>query len=145
VSHKHARDRVDKQKSYSFARLTHELCRQSIVLSVICPLPSVRVRSRGFPHMGGYYLLKYNGGDSGIKISIHYWRCSLIRVSVIRGFTVSVYAHKHLVFEVQTETCFYARQTIRNRPGTLEIARQYIGRSVHACIDPGGSHFEHLS
>jgi hypothetical protein len=31
--------------------------------------------------------LKYNGGNSGIKISVFYWRCSLIRVSVIRGFT----------------------------------------------------------
>jgi hypothetical protein len=38
--------------------------------------------------MGGYYLLKYNGGDSGIKISVLYWRRSLIRVSVIRGSTV---------------------------------------------------------
>ena len=36
--------------------------------------------------MGGRYL-KYNGGDSGIKISVLYWRCSLIRVSVIRGST----------------------------------------------------------
>jgi hypothetical protein len=35
---------------------------------LFCPLPSVRVRSRGFPQMGGCYLLKYNGGDSGIKI-----------------------------------------------------------------------------
>jgi hypothetical protein len=34
-------------------------------------------------------LLKYNGGDSGIKISVLYWRCSLITVSVIRGFTVT--------------------------------------------------------
>jgi hypothetical protein len=32
--------------------------------------------------------LKYNGGDSGIKISVPYLRCSLIRVSVIRGSTV---------------------------------------------------------
>jgi hypothetical protein len=38
--------------------------------------------------MGGCDLLKYNGGDSGIKISVLYWRCSLIRVSVIRGSTV---------------------------------------------------------
>jgi hypothetical protein len=51
---------------------------------VICPLPSVRVCSRGFPQMGGCYLLKYNGGDSGFKISVLYW-CSLIIVSVIRG------------------------------------------------------------
>jgi hypothetical protein len=29
--------------------------------------------------------LKYNGGDSGIKISVLYWRRSLIRVSVING------------------------------------------------------------
>ena len=34
--------------------------------------------------MGGCYLLKYNGGDSGIKISILYWR------SVIRGSTLFV-------------------------------------------------------
>jgi hypothetical protein len=52
---------------------------------LFCPLPSVRIRSRGFPQMGGCYLLKYNGGDSGIKISVLYWICSLIRVSVIRG------------------------------------------------------------
>jgi hypothetical protein len=38
--------------------------------------------------MGGCYLLKYNGGDSGIKISVLYLRCSLIRVSVIRGLPV---------------------------------------------------------
>ena len=85
MSHKHARDRAEKHKSCSFARLPHELRRQRIILSVICPLPSVRVRSWGFPQMGGCYLLKYNGGDSGIKISVLYWRCSLSRVSVIRG------------------------------------------------------------
>jgi hypothetical protein len=28
------------------------------------------------------------GGDSGNKIFVLYWRCSLIRVSVIRGSTV---------------------------------------------------------
>jgi hypothetical protein len=56
---------------------------------LFCPLPSVRVRLRGFPQMGGCYLLKYNGGDSGIKISVLYWRCSLIKVSVISGSTVS--------------------------------------------------------
>jgi hypothetical protein len=33
-------------------------------------------------------MLKYNGGDSGINISVLYWRYSLIRVSVIRGSTV---------------------------------------------------------
>jgi hypothetical protein len=37
--------------------------------------------------MEGCYVLKYNGGDSGIKISVLYWRCSLIRVSVVRGST----------------------------------------------------------
>jgi hypothetical protein len=50
---------------------------------LFCPLPTVRARSGGFPQMGGCYLLKYNGGDSGIKISVLYWRCSLISVSVI--------------------------------------------------------------
>jgi hypothetical protein len=61
---------------------------------LFCPLPSVRVRSRGFPQMGCCYLLKYNGGDSGIKISVFYWRCSLIRVSVIRVSTVSVHVYE---------------------------------------------------
>jgi hypothetical protein len=28
------------------------------------------------------------GGDSGNRIFVVYWRCSLIRVSVIRGSTV---------------------------------------------------------
>jgi hypothetical protein len=38
--------------------------------------------------MGGYYLLKSYGGDSGNRIFVLYWRCPLIRVSVIRGSTV---------------------------------------------------------
>jgi hypothetical protein len=38
--------------------------------------------------MGGYYLLKSNGGDSGNRIFILNWRCPLIRVYVIRGSTV---------------------------------------------------------
>ena len=42
--------------------------------------------------------MKYNGGDSGIKISVLYWRCSLIRVSVIRGFTVIYLISVHLQF-----------------------------------------------
>jgi hypothetical protein len=61
-----------------------------IVLSVICQFSSVHVRSRGFPQMGGYYLLKSNGGDSGNRIFVLYWRCPLIRVSVIRGSTLVV-------------------------------------------------------
>jgi hypothetical protein len=31
------------------------------------------------------------GGDSGNRIFVLYWRCSLIRVSVIRGSTVFSY------------------------------------------------------
>jgi hypothetical protein len=38
--------------------------------------------------MGGYYLLKSNGGDSGNRIFVLYWKCPLIRVSVIKGSTV---------------------------------------------------------
>jgi hypothetical protein len=35
------------------------------------------------------------GGDSGNRIFVLYWRCSLIRVSVIRGSTVlAVYGHQ---------------------------------------------------
>jgi hypothetical protein len=30
------------------------------------------------------------GGDSGNRIFVLYWRCSLIRVSVIRGSTVII-------------------------------------------------------
>jgi hypothetical protein len=59
-----------------------------IFLCIICPLFTARIHSRGFPQMGGSCLLKYNGGDSGIKIPVLYWRYSLIRVSVIRGSTV---------------------------------------------------------
>jgi hypothetical protein len=101
VSHKHARDRAEKHKSCCFVRLPHELWRQRIVLSVICPLPSVRVRSRGFPQMGGCYLLKYNGGDSGIKISILYWRCTIPSIiSVIRAnfsLRITIYHKKSSV------------------------------------------------
>jgi hypothetical protein len=35
------------------------------------------------------------GGDSGNRILVLYWRCSLIRVSVIRGSTVL--NNKHIV------------------------------------------------
>jgi hypothetical protein len=66
---------------------------------LFCPLPSVRVRSRGFPQMGGCYLLKYNGGDSGIKISLLYWRCLLIRVFVSRGSTV-FHRYRSLIYFV---------------------------------------------
>ena len=52
--------------------------------------------------MGGCDLLKYNGGDSGIKISVLYWRRSVIRVSVIRGSTVvsSVTEYPEMLLEV---------------------------------------------
>jgi Transposase. len=33
---------------------------------------------------------------------------------------------------------------IRNTPGILERVRQSMSRRLHACIDSGGSHFEHL-
>jgi hypothetical protein len=106
VSHKHARDRAEKHKSCSFARLPHELWRQRIVLSVICQLPSVRVRSRVFPQMGGCYLLKHNRGVSGIQISVPYWRCSLISVSVIRGFTVFfMYVFVIIIYKFSSRFC----------------------------------------
>jgi hypothetical protein len=75
---------AEKHKSCSFAGLTHELWRQRIVLSVICPLPSVAFVHRDFRK---WEVAKYNGGDSGIKISVFYCRCSLIRVFIIRGCT----------------------------------------------------------
>jgi hypothetical protein len=50
------------------------------VYLLFCPLSSVRVRSRGFLQIEGCYLLKYNGGDSGTKIHVLYWRCPLISV-----------------------------------------------------------------
>jgi hypothetical protein len=62
---------------------------------LFCPL-SVRYRLSALVH-GDFRkwevatVLKYNGGDSGIKISVLYWRCSLIRVSVIRGSFVFFY------------------------------------------------------
>jgi hypothetical protein len=49
--------------------------------------------------MGGYYLLKYKGGDSGNRIFVLYWRCPLIRASVIGGSTVFFLVSKILNFE----------------------------------------------
>jgi hypothetical protein len=54
----------------------------------LCPL-SVRYPLSAFVH-GDFRkwevaTVKYNGGDSGIKISVLIWKCPLIRVSVIRG------------------------------------------------------------
>jgi hypothetical protein len=54
--------------------------------------------------MGGCYLLKYNGGDSGIKISVLYLRCSLIRMSVIRGSTVVLFTFQLCIRVV---LCFF--------------------------------------
>jgi hypothetical protein len=34
------------------------------------------------------------GGDSGNRIFVLYWRCPLIRVSVIRGSTVLPFLHR---------------------------------------------------
>jgi hypothetical protein len=73
---------------------------------------SVRVRSRGFPQMGGCYLLKYNGGDSGIKIPVLYWRCPLIRVSVIKGST-SLQLTTHSFFH--SAVCLTSPQTFPKR------------------------------
>jgi hypothetical protein len=48
VSDKHARDRAEKHKSCSFARLTHELWRQRIVLSVtLCPRSFTGISANG--------------------------------------------------------------------------------------------------
>jgi hypothetical protein len=40
-----------------------------------------------------------DGGDSGTRIFVLYWRCPLIRVSVIRGSTVIVILQVHPVSE----------------------------------------------
>jgi hypothetical protein len=62
------------------------------VYVLFCPLsvsfPLSAFVHGGVPQMGGYYLLKSNGGDSGNRIFVLYWRCPLIRVSVITGSTV---------------------------------------------------------
>jgi hypothetical protein len=42
------------------------------------------------------------GGDSGNRISVLYWRCPLIRVSVIRGSTVVITINVLLVRHVST-------------------------------------------
>jgi hypothetical protein len=52
-----------------------------IVLCVVCPRSSTGISANG-------RLLKYNEGDSGIKIPVLYWRCSSIKVSVMRGSSV---------------------------------------------------------
>jgi hypothetical protein len=136
VSHKHDRDGVEKHKSCSFVRLTHELWRQRIVLSVICPLPTVRTRSRGFPQMGGCSLLKYNGGDSGNKISVLYWRSSLIRVSVIRGFQRqssmasdhrnSIFHSSRLINSLKYEIHLNNNRTRPNKKASVVFERKII-------------------
>jgi hypothetical protein len=80
---------------------------------LFCPLSSVRVRSRGFLQMGGYYFLKHNGGDSVIKISVLCWRFSLIRVSVIRGstdnfghFCTAIYVYRINRFQLYVEATY---------------------------------------
>jgi hypothetical protein len=42
------------------------------------------------------------GGDSGNRIFVLYWRCSLIRVSVIRGSTVVIWGISGLSVEIVT-------------------------------------------
>ena len=47
---------------------------------ILCPHSFTEIFANGW--------LKYNGGDLGIKIPVIYWRCLLIRLSVMRGSTV---------------------------------------------------------
>jgi hypothetical protein len=63
------------------------------------------------------------GGDSGNRIFVRYWRCPLIRVSVIRGSTVvtskylnpvcctHTHTHTHIAFVVSN---FFALLKERN-------------------------------
>jgi hypothetical protein len=83
VSHKHAREREQRNTNPAALPDLHTSSGDNVLF---CPL-SVRyplsARSREFPQTGGCYLLKYNGGDSGIKISVLYWRCSLLECPLL--------------------------------------------------------------
>ena len=48
--------------------------------------------------------MKYNGGDSGIKMPVLYWRCPLIRVSVITGSTVYCVLISALIVKMRYST-----------------------------------------
>jgi hypothetical protein len=75
-------------------------------------------------------LLNYNGDDSGIKISVLYWRCSLIRVSVIRGssFISGSSEFNRLYFTVLAPKSFSQR---------CDFSRLRSSGSVHACAIDG--------
>jgi hypothetical protein len=45
------------------------------------------------------------GGDSGSRIFVLYWRCSLIRVSVIRGSTVLIILNKSTCLRANNNRC----------------------------------------
>jgi hypothetical protein len=47
------------------------------------------------------------GGDSGNRIFVLYWRCPLIRVSVIRGSTV-FQSHKCVLWDMDSGTTYQA-------------------------------------
>jgi Holliday junction resolvase RusA-like endonuclease len=51
------------------------------------------------------------GGDSGNRIFVLYWKCSLIRVSVIRGSTIFGSKTKQTV---RLSVCLYVRQHQNN-------------------------------
>jgi hypothetical protein len=54
------------------------------------------------------------GGDSGNRIFVLYWRCSLIRVSVIRGFTV--YISMCLTQNQFTRNNMMSNETTKTKP-----------------------------
>jgi hypothetical protein len=70
--------------------------------------------------MGGCYLLKYNGGDSGIRIPVLYWGCPLISLSVIRGSAVYT---KHCIMCVR-DTDYMCCDTIWYGIFTLKLVEQ---------------------
>lgn len=57
---------------------------------------------------------------------------------------VLVYATEIANEETLHQRIVDACETIRNRHGIFERVQQSMIRHVHACIEAGGGHFEHL-
>jgi hypothetical protein len=96
---------------------------------------------------------RQNGGESSYQYtSGNIFRSTAQQSTDVNRIFFSVWGHlEPLVYsatieneETRHQRIFYACQTIRNRPGTLERVRQSMIRRVHACIDSGGGYFENL-
>jgi hypothetical protein len=117
VSYKHDRDTEQSNRNRASLPGFHSSSEDHTT----CIFPGVKRPERRAD------LLKYNGGEAGIKIPVLYWRCPLIRASVIRGSTV--YHKKYFrgtILGIAYKTRSSIKQILNQKPIQNAIINFYI-------------------